>query len=141
MRIIFVCTGNTCRSPMAEGIAKSVMPEHDIASRGIMAHQQQPLAQNTQRLLRQNGYPQKEHSEHLTEKDVNADIILTMTPDHTHLIRSIYGNDVNVQTLTSFVGSNGYVKDPFGGSIAVYEETFKQLKDLVLKLKDQIPEA
>ena len=37
MRIVFVCTGNTCRSPLAESIAKAKFPNHTIVSRGIYA--------------------------------------------------------------------------------------------------------
>lgn len=46
MKLIFVCTGNTCRSPLAESIAKKLMPNDDIQSRGLFAMEGQKSLKN-----------------------------------------------------------------------------------------------
>ncbi|MBI5975527.1 low molecular weight protein arginine phosphatase [Staphylococcus canis] len=141
MKITFVCTGNTCRSPMAEGIARALLPEHEIASRGITSIAGDPIAKHTKTLLEADGYPVKSTADILKSEDLEADLILTMTHDHAELIRLLYGAHENVMTLTEFVGEAGDVKDPFGSNFEVYEATYNELKALIHMLKSKIPEA
>lgn len=51
-RILFVCLGNTCRSPMAEAIARQLHPTHEFASRGLMRPGGLPISPDAERLLR-----------------------------------------------------------------------------------------
>lgn len=138
MNIVFVCTGNTCRSPMAEGIAKNLLAEHRISSKGIMVPQAMPVAEHAKQLMTQHQYTIKAQSESFTENDAEADLILTMTPEHKWFIQQQYGSEVNVHVLTEYVDEPGYISDPFGGSQAIYEETFNQLYALIEALKHKI---
>ncbi|MDO5376191.1 MAG: low molecular weight protein arginine phosphatase [Staphylococcus rostri] len=138
MKIVFVCTGNTCRSPMAEGIAKTYLPQHDIVSRGIMAQAGAPVASHTQQLLETHQHPVSAGATPFTNEDAQADLILTMTSGHAQHIRMLYGEETPVSTLSDYVGESLEVSDPYGGSYEVYEATFKQLTRLVQQLQRKL---
>ncbi|KIX91348.1 protein tyrosine phosphatase [Staphylococcus microti] len=138
MKIIFVCTGNTCRSPMAEGIAKSYLPQHEIVSRGIMAQAGAPIATHTRHLLETHEHPVPESATPFTDEDAQADLILTMTSAHAQHIRMMYGETTPVATLSDYVGEKMEVSDPFGGSYEVYEATFQQLTRFVQQLQRKL---
>ena len=124
MKIIFVCSGNTCRSPLAESIAKSLLPHDSIASRGLFAVEGQAISKESLELIHKYDLP-----------DLDADIILTMTQAHKDLIFSMYGRQSNVFTLNEYVGDTQEIDDPFGGSFDVYEQTYTKIYDLVDKIK------
>ncbi|UXR69145.1 MULTISPECIES: low molecular weight protein arginine phosphatase [unclassified Staphylococcus] len=138
MKVIFVCTGNTCRSPMAEGIARSYLQGHEIFSRGIMAQEGAPIATHTQKLLEQHDHPIPEGATPFSNDDTDADLILTMTSSHAHHIRMLYGESLSVMTLSEYVGETGEVPDPFGGSYETYIETFEQLTFLIQQLQKKL---
>ena len=127
MKIIFVCSGNTCRSPLAESIAKSLLPHDSIASRGLFAVEGQAISKESLELIHKYDLPEPD--------DLDADIILTMTQAHKDLIFSMYGRQSNVFTLNEYVGDTQEIDDPFGGSFDVYEQTYTKIYDLVDKIK------
>ena len=104
MKIIFVCSGNTCRSPLAESIAKSLLPNDSIASRGLFAVEGQAISKESLELIHKYGLPEPSLAQTFRIDDLDADIILTMTQAHKDLIFSIYGRQSNVFTLNEYVG-------------------------------------
>ncbi|MCU5746580.1 low molecular weight protein arginine phosphatase [Staphylococcus sp. SQ8-PEA] len=135
MRIIFVCTGNTCRSPMAESLGSYYLPEHRIESRGLFAMEGDPISHHSKSLLEQMGLPIPTFAQPLQQSDLEADYIFTMTAAHKQLILNNYSGKANVYTLNEFVNINGEIADPIGGDSQIYLETFNQLKQAIVKLK------
>lgn len=145
MKIMFVCTGNTCRSPMAEVMAKSVFPEdkYEIISRGISVYANGPASANAQQAVKNAGLDLSGHlSKQITEEDVKtSDVIFTMTNAHKQMLLSVcakYGKPIF--SLAEFVGSTDDVSDPYGGSLGVYEKCFEQIAGYVKMASEIIEE-
>ena len=98
VKILFVCTGNTCRSSMAEGILKEMLKEKDdkyediqVLSAGISAIDGDPPSEFALKALEEQGIDISQHcAKQLSSKMVKeADLILTMTVAHKNMILSI----------------------------------------------------
>ncbi|MDG0843951.1 low molecular weight protein arginine phosphatase [Staphylococcus equorum] len=138
MRIIFVCTGNTCRSPMAESIAKAKMPDYTIESRGVFALDGQPTSQNTMSIINEHRLPLPHNAKRFTVEDLNADLILTMSQSHKETIQQLYGESGKVFTITEYVQREGEITDPYGGTVYDYNKIYNELNLLIDTLKNKI---
>lgn len=122
MKLLFVCTGNTCRSPMAEAIAKKILSDRgikaEVASAGIYAIPGQSLSENAALAL-EKGFGIHDFSHvamPLTGEMIReADQIVAMTENHKTLIRQKFGESDKVVSMPHEIG------DPFGGSPFQYE--------------------
>lgn len=140
LNILFICTGNTCRSPMAEAILKSKKVKgFSIRSAGIYAIDGQNASQHTQKVLEENNITHHHTSKMLTEEDVNwATMIFTMTSSHKFFIIEKYPFAAEkTYTLKEFANgqkTNLDVMDPYGGSLDIYRKTFNELTELIEEL-------
>ncbi|MCA0971032.1 low molecular weight protein arginine phosphatase [Halobacillus litoralis] len=83
MNILFVCTGNTCRSPMAEAILKSKWPEDQVRSAGVFAGENQLMATHSEMVLEEKGFSLNHKTSQIKEDLLEwADLVLTMTDRH-----------------------------------------------------------
>lgn len=143
MNIYFICTGNTCRSPMAEGILRArEIQEVEVRSAGIQAVQGMPISNHAKELLENAKAPYTATSNAVTAEDVNwADHILTMTTAHKQMMYMMFPHAENkIHTLKEFVAytNGGDVQDPYGGNLALYRETFQELSLLMEMLEGEL---
>ncbi|MGE6630353.1 low molecular weight protein arginine phosphatase [Bacillus sp. NPDC077027] len=145
MNILFVCTGNTCRSPMAQALFASIADEKHlkvkVKSAGIFASDHGKASYQAVEALFEKSIPLNHTSSKVTEELIEgADYIFTMTAQHKQFILEQYGQAKGkVFTLKEFAtGMDGDVSDPFGGSLSIYQETRDELEVLLYQLAEQL---
>ena len=138
MKLIFVCTGNTCRSPLAESIARAKMPALQVESRGLFTVDGTPNATHVTQIVKTFELPEPTTAQQFTEEDLSADVILTMTNQHKAFIISQFGTQQNVYTLHEYIEQRGEVQDPFGGSYDNYIHIYHELEGLISQLQRKI---
>ena len=143
-KVIFVCTGNTCRSPMAEAIFSNLVRDSDIkvSSRGLVVLFGEPINPKAEIVLKKHDLELVNHrAKGLKESEIDENtLVLTMTQDHKRKIMQSYPGAINVYTIKEFAGETGDVLDPYGGTLVDYEECFKELARLVKKTVYKINE-
>ncbi len=129
MNILFICTGNTCRSPMAERYLESKkLPDVTVESRGLSADGS-PVSENSVKAMAEMGIDISEDiSCQVTQSDLaKADKILYMSPSHYTVLR-LYAPDSKL-----FMLGNG-IFDPFGGDL----EAYKKCRDEIFSAIDKL---
>lgn len=140
--IVFVCTGNTCRSPMCEGIFNSLPYKgYYASSAGIFAQNGDKASQNSVLALSEMGINIENHCARTLNHEIidNAQLIITLTKGHKDAILSLGNNLQNkVMTLGEAAGENRDISDPFGGDIGIYRACRDEILDLVKKTYDRL---
>jgi protein-tyrosine-phosphatase len=142
-RVLFVCTGNTCRSPMAEVIARAQAAElgwtHvEFSSAGTGAYPGALASDGALRVAAAHGLALDAHSARSIDaaRPERADLILVMSPSHLMSLVEMGAGD-RAALLTSYAGGHPddarevSIPDPIGGPDEEYEETYRLLEKLI----------
>lgn len=148
-KLIFVCTGNTCRSPMAEGLLKHLLGSKcgwDISSAGVRASNGLPASPGSLAALREKGIDLTGHySRRLTPQMIReADLLVTMTRGHRDAILEISPESAGKVFLLKSFGiaqCAADIYDPVGEALDVYrrvrDEIDAALPDLILYMMEE----
>ena len=130
-KVIFICTGNTCRSPMAQGLFQHLLQEKgikdiEVTSAGTAANDGEPVSENAVAVLGELGIDISAHRAKGLDDQIlkEADLIFTMTKYQalTILLLNVANKD-KIKTI-----KNG-IPDPYGGNI----EEYRVCRDIILE--------
>ena len=148
--ILFVCTGNTCRSPMAEYLLKDMLRNREIddwtvKSAGIAVFSGGDMSSKALKVLKEDKIEVDDHKATQINNDLlkEADIILTMTSSHKEHLRSIKEiSEKKLYTLKELIEDDDEldILDPYGQSLKVYKDTRDEIREALNSLLSKLHE-
>ena len=145
MNILFVCTGNTCRSPMAQGMFSAMLQdksnEYDIRSAGVSTHPDDIITDMARNELLKRGIDYAERSAVQISSDLieKADLVLSMTSSQRRiLVESFPCSADKIHMLGDYTDSGDDVLDPYGGNEKMYELCANHIHSMLVLLKQMV---
>ena len=152
-KIVFVCTGNTCRSPMAEylfreKITRLGLTKLEISSVGLKANESDTINEKSAQILRAKGFDISNfHAKNITEKDLKESLaIVCMTDNQRDIVMDmrwaamrkagVQEVDNNVYSFSDSVGYS--IIDPYGHDLDCYAYVFGLLEGGMSAIIDKI---
>lgn len=146
-RVLLVCTGNICRSPLAAALLTKALKDRDlsdmeVSSAGTGAWDGAPASEGAYLVALERGLDLSSHRARLLTRELvdESHLILTMARHHRARVDEL-GGDGRVFVLGEFAGRSGddaEVSDPFGGDLEVYRETCAELEALISAVVERL---
>jgi len=149
-RVLFVCTGNTCRSPMASAaLLHALGPDADrvdVVSAGTAAWDGQPATTPSIEVAAADGVDLQSHRSRRVSPELvrSADLVLVMERAHLAAVRALGADPSRTHVLNEYLQqgtSDSPVSDPFGASREAYEECWRRITHHVDRVVPHIREA
>lgn len=143
MRIVLVCSGNTCRSPMAEALIRRELAARglgdiDVSSAGVYAFDGEGAARDAVREMASRGLDIGGHrSRQATARNLSGALVLCMTDAHLRSLQHMVG-PVDAHNYLEYAGLDGDVADPFGRGPDAYRQIAEQLEDAAVRIAERI---
>ncbi len=143
VKILFVCTGNTCRSPMAQGLCQKYITENELigqygcASAGLDVADGSPISDNAAIVMNEIGINMTSHRAKRVTREMmeQADVVYAMSATHRNMLRTLFPeNSGKVQIL-------GHpIFDPYGQNLDFYRFSRDSLRDKVNRAMNDLRE-
>ena len=138
MNIICVCTGNTCRSPMAAALLNRALARRgltlNVRSAGLVAREGEPASDQAIRVMGERGLDLTGHRAHTIDaRDVEDALLVCMTRNHAIALNTRFPGARTV-LLTELAGMSGDIPDPYGGDHTVYAACADALETLAERI-------